>query len=40
LVIYLAVVESSYAKLRLFRVPEYLGVGFVCALTALALTIL
>jgi formate hydrogenlyase subunit 4 len=37
---YLALVESSYAKLRLFRVPQYLGVGFVCALTALALRIL
>jgi formate hydrogenlyase subunit 4 len=40
LVIYLALVESSYAKLRLFRVPQYLGIGFVCALTALALRIL
>ena len=40
LAIYLALVESSYAKLRLFRVPQYLGVGFVCALTALALRIL
>jgi formate hydrogenlyase subunit 4 len=40
LAIYLALVEASYAKLRLFRVPEYLGVGFVCALTALALRIL
>jgi formate hydrogenlyase subunit 4 len=38
--IYLALVESSYAKLRLFRVPQYLAVGFVCALTALALRIL
>ncbi len=38
--VYLALVESSYAKLRLFRVPQYLGVGFVCALTALALRIL
>ncbi len=38
--IHLALVESSYAKLRLFRVPQYLGVGFVCALTALALRIL
>lgn len=36
----LALVESSYAKLRLFRVPQYLGVGFVCALVALALRIL
>ena len=38
--IYLALVESSYAKLRFFRVPQYLGVGFVCALMALALRIL
>jgi formate hydrogenlyase subunit 4 len=37
---FLALVESSYAKLRLFRVPQYLGVGFVCALVALALRIL
>lgn len=37
---YLALVESSYAKLRLFRVPQYLGVAFVCALAALALRIL
>jgi formate hydrogenlyase subunit 4 len=40
LVIFLALVESSYAKLRLFRVPQYLGLGFVCALMALALRIL
>jgi formate hydrogenlyase subunit 4 len=40
LALYLALVESSYAKLRLFRVPQYLGVGFVCALAALALRIL
>ncbi len=40
LVVYLALVESSYAKLRFFRVPQYLGVGFVCALAALALRIL
>lgn len=37
---YLALVESSYAKLRLFRVPQYLGLGFVCVLVALALRIL
>ena len=37
---YLALVESSYAKLRFFRVPQYLGVGFVCALVALGLRIL
>ncbi len=40
LAVYLALVESSYAKLRFFRVPQYLGIGFVCALTALALRIL
>ena len=40
LAIFLALVESSYAKLRLFRVPQYLGIGFVCALTAFALRIL
>ncbi len=40
LAIFLALVESSYAKLRLFRVPQYLGIGFVCAFTALALRIL
>jgi formate hydrogenlyase subunit 4 len=37
---WLALVESSYAKLRFFRVPQYLGIGFVCALMALALRIL
>jgi formate hydrogenlyase subunit 4 len=37
---FLALVESSYAKLRFFRVPQYLGVGFVCALLALGLRIL
>ena len=37
---YLALVESSYAKLRLFRVPQYLAIGFVCALTSFALRIL
>lgn len=40
LALYLALVESSYAKLRFFRVPQYLGVGFVCAIMALALRIL
>jgi len=40
LAIYLAVIESSYAKLRLFQVPQYLGIGFVCALMSLALRIL
>jgi formate hydrogenlyase subunit 4 len=37
---YLALIESSYAKLRFFRVPQYLGVAFVCAMVALALRIL
>jgi len=40
LALYLALVESSYAKLRFFRIPQYLAVGFVCALSALALRIL
>jgi len=40
LAVYLAVIESSYAKLRLFQVPQYLGIGFVCALMSLALRIL
>jgi formate hydrogenlyase subunit 4 len=34
---FLAVVESSYAKLRLFRVPQFLGLGLLCAFLALAL---
>ena len=37
---FLALVESSYAKLRFFRVPQFLGLGFVCAFLALALRIL
>jgi formate hydrogenlyase subunit 4 len=37
---FLAVVESSYAKLRLFRVPQFLGLGLVCAFVALALRVL
>lgn len=37
---FLGVVESSYAKLRLFRVPQFLGVGLVCAFLALALRML
>ncbi|MBI4819927.1 MAG: NADH-quinone oxidoreductase subunit H [Deltaproteobacteria bacterium] len=40
LVLYLALVESSYAKLRFFRVPQFLEIGFVSAFTALALRIL
>jgi formate hydrogenlyase subunit 4 len=37
---FLGVVESSYAKLRLFRVPQFLGVGLVCAFLAMALRVL
>ena len=37
---FLGVVESSYAKLRLFRVPQFLGLGLLCAFLALALRIL
>ncbi len=37
---FLGLVESSYAKLRLFRVPQFLGLGLVCAFLALALRLL
>ena len=37
---FLAVIESSYAKLRLFRLPQFLGVGFISAALALALRVL
>jgi formate hydrogenlyase subunit 4 len=40
LAVFLAVVESSYAKLRFFRVPQFLGLGLVCSFLALALRIL
>ncbi len=40
LAVFLAVVESSYAKLRFFRLPQFLGVGFLSAFLALALRIL
>jgi formate hydrogenlyase subunit 4 len=40
LALFLALVESSYAKLRFFRVPQFLGLGLVCAFLALALRIL
>jgi formate hydrogenlyase subunit 4 len=36
----LGLVESSYAKLRFFRVPQFLGLGLVCAFVALALRVL
>ncbi len=38
--LYLGLVESSYAKLRFFRVPQFLGIGFVCAFLGLALRFL
>jgi formate hydrogenlyase subunit 4 len=37
---FLGVVESSYAKLRFFRVPQFLALGLLCAFLALALRIL
>lgn len=37
---FLALVESSYAKLRFFRVPQFLGLGLVCAFVALGLRVL
>jgi formate hydrogenlyase subunit 4 len=37
---FLALIESSYAKLRFFRVPQFLGLGLLCAFLALALRIL
>lgn len=40
LAVFMAVVESSYAKLRFFRLPQFLGVGFLTGFLALALRIL
>jgi formate hydrogenlyase subunit 4 len=40
LAVFLGLVESSYAKLRFFRVPQFLGIGFLCAFLALALRVL
>ncbi len=37
---FLGLVESSYAKLRFFRVPQFLGLGLVSAFLALALRVL
>lgn len=34
---FLGLVESSYAKLRFFRVPQFVGLGLLCAFLALAL---
>jgi formate hydrogenlyase subunit 4 len=38
--VFLGVIESSYAKLRFFRVPQFLALGLLCAFLALALRIL
>jgi formate hydrogenlyase subunit 4 len=38
--LFVGIVESSYAKLRFFRVPQFLGIGFLCAFLALALRVL
>jgi formate hydrogenlyase subunit 4 len=40
LAVFMALVESSYAKLRFFRLPQFLGVGFLTGFLALALRIL
>lgn len=40
LAVFLGVLESSYAKLRFFRVPQFLGLGLLCAFLALSLRIL
>ena len=37
---FMAIVESSYAKLRFFRLPQFLGIGLLSAFLALALRIL
>jgi formate hydrogenlyase subunit 4 len=40
LALFLALVESSYAKLRFFRLPQFLGMGFLSAFLAVALRLL
>ena len=40
LAVFVGLVESSYAKLRFFRVPQFLGIGFLCGFLALALRVL
>jgi formate hydrogenlyase subunit 4 len=35
LCVVIAMIESMFAKLRLFRLPELLGVGFILSLLAL-----
>ncbi len=39
-VVFLGVIESSYAKMRFFRVPQFLALGLLCAFLSLALRIL
>jgi formate hydrogenlyase subunit 4 len=31
----MVVIESSFAKLRLFRIPDFMGVGFVLSVLAI-----
>ncbi len=38
--LFVGLVESSYAKLRFFRLPQFLGIGFLCAFLALTLRVL
>jgi formate hydrogenlyase subunit 4 len=40
LTLFLAIIESSYAKLRFFRLPQFLGIGFLSAFLAAALRLL
>jgi len=40
LALFLALIEASYAKLRFFRLPQFLGIGFVSAFLAAALRLL
>jgi len=40
LAVFLAVVESSYAKLRFFNLPQFLSISVLCAFLALALRLL
>ncbi len=40
LAVFLALVESSYAKLRFFRLPQFLGIGFLSAFLVVALRLL
>ena len=40
LVIAIVIVESSYSKLRLFRISEFLGAAFVISVTAMVTELL